>query len=143
MADYCCAIRTNYFHVKDKEKFMNFMQHVRGTEDSIEVWTDVDSKGNTVYAFGCYGTIDGYVSNLDDDEEEPDIIAFEMGLTDHIADDDAIMIFESGHEKLRYVIGGVLIITSTGSEYHDIREIGINSARTLLGNESWSSECEY
>lgn len=33
MANYCCTIRTNYFHVKDETKFRSLMEQVYGSED--------------------------------------------------------------------------------------------------------------
>jgi len=39
MANYMCAIRSNYFHVNDKEKFEEFMAKVYGSEDNVEFWT--------------------------------------------------------------------------------------------------------
>lgn len=42
MANYCCAIRTNYFHVKDPEAFKAFMDTVYASEDEIKMWEEVD-----------------------------------------------------------------------------------------------------
>ena len=142
MANYCSAIRTNYFHVKDDTKFLDFMDHILCTEDHIEVWTKVDSNGDAIYGFGCYGGIVGYCDDNDDaDDASYDI--FLDGLQQYVADDDAILIFESGHEKLRYVIGSVQVITSREIDYADIRDIGHNLARKMLDNVLWTSRCEY
>ena len=43
MANYNCSIRTNYFHVKDAEKFREFMNHVLGSEDNIDLWEKTDN----------------------------------------------------------------------------------------------------
>lgn len=41
MANYCCIIRTNYFHVKDVSDFENLINSV-WSEDSIDVFRDRD-----------------------------------------------------------------------------------------------------
>ena len=46
MANYCCAIRTNYFHVKDADKFRKNMSRVYGCEDTVDLWEDEDADGN-------------------------------------------------------------------------------------------------
>ena len=59
MANYQCAIRTNYFHVQVPELFRQFMARVYGTEGSVELWEDKDTNGQPVFAFGSYGVTAG------------------------------------------------------------------------------------
>ena len=59
MANYQCAVRTNYFHVQDPELFRQFMARVYGTEGSVELWEDKDANGRPIFAFGSYGGISG------------------------------------------------------------------------------------
>ena len=40
MANYSCVIRTNYFHVKDEEKFKDLMGHAVGNADSVMLWEE-------------------------------------------------------------------------------------------------------
>ena len=109
MANYYASTRTNYFRVKDEEEFRKFMAHVSGTEDRVELWEEKDNNDNTVFGFGTLGGIAGVTdyhndSDADSDDEdcEDDFDAFLEGLQTFVADDDAIIILESGHEKLRY-----------------------------------------
>lgn len=109
MANYYASTRTNYFRVKDEEEFRKFMAHVSGTEDRVELWEEKDKNSNTVFGFGTLGGIAGVTdyhndSDADSDDEdcEDDFDAFLDGLQTFVADDDAIIILESGHEKLRY-----------------------------------------
>ena len=37
MANYECAIRTNYFHVKDKEAFLEFTKKVLGRDGATTI----------------------------------------------------------------------------------------------------------
>ena len=146
MANYNCTIRTNYFHVKDNEKFEEFMTHVYG--EGLEVFHSADSNGNKVYGFGGYGGIAGYFNKEEDYEDNDEAWDnaydnFIDGLVTHVTEDDAILIFESGNEKLRYVVGSVAVITSKGYEYRDIRDVGMEMARQMLNNPDYTTRCEY
>ena len=59
MANYQCAVRSNYFHVKDPELFRQFMARVYGANGTVELWEEKDANGQTVFAFGSYGGISG------------------------------------------------------------------------------------
>lgn len=65
------------------------------------------------------------------------------GLQECVADDDAIIIFESGNEKLRYVVGSATIITSKDYEYISITHTASKRAAELLNNSEWTTQCEY
>ena len=146
MANYCCTIRTNYFHVKNEEEFRSFMDRVRGSEDTIELWEEKDRNGNTLFGFGVYGGISG-VSNCDDDEEglcdDFSYDKFIDGLQESVSDNDAIIILEAGNEKMRYVVGYATIITSSECKYIDMTSLAIETAEEMLNNPSWETKCEY
>ena len=148
MANYSCAIRTNYFHVKDEEKFRDLMGRAYGSEDSISLWEEKDPEGKPVFAFGVYGGIGGIMNAQEDETEDEDLDEtsydeFIDGLQECVADDDAIIIFESGHEKLRYVIGDALVITGAGHWYMDIAALATEKAAEMLGNPGWKTKCTY
>ena len=138
MANYNCAIRTNYFHVKDSELFRQFMSRVYGTEGFMELWEEKDADGQTVFGFGCYGGISGLQDALDVDEASYD--AFIRGLQQHIREDDTVIILEAGWEKLRYLIGCAEIITCSGFEYLNISDLAQARAATILGNPGWQTQ---
>lgn len=147
MANYCCAVRTNYFHVKDSEAFRKFMEVVYA-EDTIEVWEDEDGDGVPVFAFGCYGMIAGLKG--DDEVDDCSYDGFIDGLQKCVADGDAVIIFEAGNEKLRYVIGSATIITSKECDYLDITGMAIRRAQELVGNSvgqtrayNWKTKVDY
>ena len=48
MANYYASIRTNYFRVKDEKKFREFIAHVSGTEDRVELWEEKDKNGKGI-----------------------------------------------------------------------------------------------
>lgn len=145
MANYCCSIRTNYFHVKDPDKFKKFMENVVACEDTVDVWEETNKYGETVFGFGCYSPILGIGSeyNEDNDDFDYNYDDFVTGLSSLVANDDAIIILESGNEKLRYIVGSATIITSKGYEYLDISTAAVRTAAEMLGNASWDTEIDY
>lgn len=122
------------------------MTHVYA--EDLKIFSKVDSNGNKLYGFGGYGRISGYFNNEDDFEDSDEAWDnaydnFVDGLTKHVTEDDAVLIFEVGEEKLRYVIGSVTIITSRGYLYKDIESVGIEIAKQLLDNYDYTTQCSY
>ena len=146
MANYCCTVRTNYFHVKDEEEFRALMARVYGSEDSVELWEKEDDNGKTVFGFGVYSGIAGVRNARDDGDEDCDDSAYDEfidGLQKCVADDDAIIILEVGNEKMRYVVGSATIITSKDYEYLDITNLATERAAQMLCNPGWQTRCDY
>lgn len=146
MANYCCTYRTNYFKVKDNEKFKEFMTHVYA--EDLEVFHKKDENGNELYGFGGYGGISGYFNNENEYEDSDEAWDnaydnFIDGLAKQVAEDDAILLFEVGNEKLRYVVGSVSVITSKGYEYRDITNVGVEIAKQMLNNPNYNTQCTY
>lgn len=87
MANYQCAVRTNYFHVQDPELFRQFMARVYGTDGSVELWEDKDENDQPVFAFGSYGGIGGLRDAAEDTSIETDETAYDefiCGLQHHV-----------------------------------------------------------
>lgn len=143
MANYYCTIRTNYFHVKDEEKFRALMDRVYGTEDDVKLFESHDKNGNPVFGFGTYGAIAGVRDSEYEEDDETSYDEYIDGLQECVADDDAIIILESGSEKLRYVIGAATIITSSDYYSLDITFLASEKAAEMLGNPNWQTKCEY
>ena len=146
MANYCCVYRTNYFKVKDNEKFKEFMTHVYA--EDLEVFHKKDENGNELYGFGGYGGISGYFNNENEYEDSDEAWDnaydnFIDGLAKQVAENDAILLFEVGNEKLRYVVGSVSVITSKGYEYRDITNVGVEIAKQMLNNPNYDTQCSY
>lgn len=139
MANYECAIRTNYFHVNDGNAFEEFMNTVYG-EDKIYIF-----KKGDMYGFGCYGGISGLMNSKDeeDDECESSYNEFIDGLQKHVVEGDSVIIMEAGNEKLRYVLGSVCVVTSNKIKYMDTMDLAIDIARELLSNESYEIQLDY
>lgn len=145
MANYCCAVRTNYFRVKNEDKFRDLISRAYGYEDDVRLW-ERDRNGKTVFAFGAYSGIAGLRSAQEDENDDTDESSFDEfinGLQDCVADNDAIIIFESGNEKLRYIVGAATVITSKGYEHMDICDLAVFRAANMLENLNWNTECSY
>ena len=140
MANYECAVRTNYFHVKDEIAFKEFMGKVVCTEDDLDIFESSDEKGEMIYGFGCYGSIMGLAT---EGEDEYSYDKFIDGLQKIIESNDAIIIFEAGHEKLRSIGMYADIITSEGYNMLNLEHMAVESAKNMLKNPDWEAECTY
>ena len=146
MANYECVTRSNCFRVKDPEAFREFMSHVYGS-GKINLWEKKDEDDRLVFGFGLFGEISGYKAEDSDDdddlEEYTDYDVFLDGLQQHVAADDAVIIVESGNEKLRYIIGSAVVVTSCDIEYFDVTNLAAKRAAELLENPKWTTCCNY
>ena len=137
MANYVSATRTNYFHVKDVETFRAFMDNVSG--DNLELWDEKDDKGDTVFAFGCEGSIYG----IQNEDGNDDYDLFVENLQEYIADNDAVILTETGHENLRYVSGYAAIITGSDIQHVNLDDMALSKSREMLGNPGFSTQMDY
>ena len=142
MANYYCVMRTNYFRVKDEEKFLELMESVCSGEDELQIWSETDAEGTKRFGFGAYDSIRG-INLAGDQDEDPDYDAFITALQDCVADDDAIIIMEAGHEKLCYVGGSAEVITSQGHDYINITDSAVKMAKEMLNFPDWATKCDY
>jgi hypothetical protein len=142
MANYYCVMRTNYFRVKDEEKFLELMENVCSGEDELQIWSETDAEGAKRFGFGAYDSIRG-INLQGDQDEDPDYDAFITALQDCVADDDAIIIMEAGHEKLCYVGGSAEVITSQGHDYINITDSAVKMAKEMLNAPDWATKCDY
>lgn len=146
MANYNCTFRTNYFKGKDDKKFEEFMTHVYA--EDLELFHMIDKNGNKLYGFGGYGAISGYFNSENDYENDDEAWDnaydnFIDRLAMQVAEDDAVLIFESGNEKLRYVVGSVTVITNDKYSYKDITSVGIETVKQMLNNPDYKTQCDY
>lgn len=142
MANYECAVRTNYFHVKDEFAFKELMGKVVCSEDGLDIFERKDEKGETIYGFGCYGSIMG-ISAEGEDEDEYSYDKFIDELRKNIELGDAIIIFEAGHEKLCSIGMYADVITSEGCNILNLEHMAVESAKNMLKNPDWETKCTY
>lgn len=135
MANYNCVVRTNYFHVKDVEAFKRMMDQVVGSEDEVSLWEENDQEENPIFAFGCYGGIAVLPNESDDEIDDDSYNRFTDELQKCVAENDAVIIMESGHEKIRYVTGSAFIITSNATKYLDVETLALEATKKMVGTE--------
>ena len=146
MANYHGFTRTNYFTVTDEDKFRQIMSNCVCDENPIEVFDCIETNGNKVFGFGCYGSILGLPDMTDDEEFEEDgdydysFDALCEALQEVIDKDDAVIITEVGYEKLRYLVGISTIITHAKIEMVSLHDSALNAAREMLNNPNYSTE---
>ena len=144
MANYYCAQRTNYFHVKDPEAFRNLLKKV--VAEDLHYWEENDEDGDLIFAFGCEGRIAGIPFLNDSGEWQTGDESYEDFLTElqkSVKDDDAIIMIESGHEKLRYVSGFATVITKNSIENLDLTTAALRLAKRMLKNEKYDTRMDY
>lgn len=137
MANYYGFTRTNYFHVTDEDKFRTIMNSVYG--DGLEIWTQKDNNDVTMFAFGADSALDYKVPNT----EEYDVEQLYEALQEIIVDDEAIIITEVGHEKLRYLVADAIVITTNDVRVCDLNEISVAVAGEMLQNVNYKPQMDY
>ncbi len=119
MANYMGVARTSYFKVTDEAKYQELFSHLVG-EDNIEDFTEKAKDGTLWHGFGAYSSI--YYNNGDEDSDWDSIDEFVEELQKILTDDTAFVYMESGHEKLRYVCGDLIVATKNGGIHYDSLE---------------------
>ena len=137
MSDYRCVLRSNYFHVTDAEAFKKLMDSV--SPDDLHLWEKMDDQGEAVFGFGCEGAIYGIPNENDDCNFD----LFLEKLQKYIADGDAVILVEAGHEKLNYVTGQATIITKKEMQTIGIEEFALSKARDMVHNPDFNTQIDY
>ena len=133
MANYEATVRTNYFSAKDPIALKELIDSV-DAEDTVSLFTHELPDGSMQYGFGCYGSLFGIQGNID---------TFYEALQNLVCENDAILIFEVGYEKLRYVVGCCTVITSTDMQCVDIRQQAVALAAKLLNRPNYNTRLDY
>ena len=139
MANYVCTNRTNYFRVTDAEAFKKLLsQVIIDTDENLYVWEkEIDGKPH--YAFGIYANIIG----VPNETGEPDYDRFIEGLQEYVAEDDSVLLFHAGHEKLRYVTGCTTVVTKASVDVIDMTDLALKLVKEKLNNPEFETVCEY
>lgn len=142
MANYIEAIRSNEFKIKQgsKEQLEKILNNLYGED----VYTDIIERADGTYGWlGCYGGLTGldiekyFADNeeLIEKYQDDEYNAMADELQKIIDENSALILIDAGHEKLRYVGGGALIITSKTSKYIDLANMASETAQKLIGQD--------
>ena len=130
-------VRTNYFRVTDKSYYDKLCKNLCA-EDTIHFW-EKTIDGIPHVGFGCYAPIFYHCNETPENLED----TFFPEMQKIIADDDAMILMEAGHEKLRYVVGFVTIVTKDKISHIDTTVEALKKAKELLGNPNFKTEMDY
>ena len=133
MGTYNCTARSNYFRVHDPEKFRQLCEKYDLTMISKEVGKEVR------YGFlNEGGDLDPVI--YDEGATEPSG-NFLDELTKHIVPGDVAILMEIGYEKMRYLNGAALAVSSKGIE----KNLNIHDIYTELEKLGFKdfTACEY
>lgn len=130
MANYVCAARTNYFRVKDRNKFDAWVKD-HGYRSS---------GGDEGLICLMPGDSDDGAFERDYDEEKDEYTPFSQMLAPFLADGEVAIIMEAGAEKLRYIVGHAVAVNNKG-ETTDVSLREIYDRAKPLGQNI--TECEY
>ena len=131
MANWYGHARSNYFKVKDADKFKEAMDELNGL-------TLHESEGN-VFCIIIDGENDGAFPSHKDVVDEKGLedqasIGIAQEIAPHLADEEVAIFMEVGAEKQRYVTGWAWAINSKGEDkyielsqiYEQAKELGSN-----------------
>jgi hypothetical protein len=134
MANYMATARTNYFRVTDEKKYEELFYGLC-CEDTIEDFTK-EKDGVLYHGFGSYDSINYLVS------DEYDFDEFLTKLQKILPDNEAFIYMEAGNEKLRYVVGLVVVVTSKEIKSMSLDTWAKEQVKQLLGSD-FETETEY
>lgn len=139
MANYCCSARTNYFRVTDEKRYLELFNTLASDEGEVFAFDEKSEDDTPTHAFGAYGVICCYR----DGNEEDDFDWFISELQKILPDNKAFILFEAGNEKLNYVSGYATIVTRSNIENISLEGEAIETAKKLLGNETFETKTSY
>lgn len=117
--DYTNIYRTSYFRVKDEAKYKELWEkHIYG--DYLHDYSQVKEDGQLWHAFGGSGSF-GWVEDAEEDEDcDFETKPIYNAIADIIEDGCACVIFNVGHEGMRYISGGTTVITPHKVAYDNL-----------------------
>ena len=128
MANYGSTVRTNYFRVTNEETYKMLFSRLCSNSTVDDLTKERD--GILYHGFGAYDSIDYCIS-----EDNYDFDAFLKELQKILPEDEAFIYFESGCEKLCYVTGEVIVVTSKQIVSETLENWAMTEAKKLLGED--------
>ena len=127
MANYESIIRTNYFRVTDEEKYNELFNNLCA-EDTIHDFSYTDDNGVIWHGFGSYGNV------YCEEDDDYSLGEFYSGIQSILPADEALITFEIGNEKLRYLVGIAVVVTKDSFDVMDLNRLAIDKAKVRIGD---------
>lgn len=141
MANTNTITRTNYFRVKNEEKYQVLFKSL-SAEDEIYDFTE--TKDETIlHGFGSYSDIFYCPSDEYVEENGYSLDGFTKELQKLLPEGEAAIIKDISWEKLRFVFGGAYVITSKEIRYISLDDTVLDTARDMLSDETWTTQIDY
>lgn len=140
MADYIGTTRTNYFRVTDEDEYQRLFEKLVSDDGEVIDFTEADDTGQLMHGFGAYGSI--YALAEEDGDDDFDA-AFLTPLQAILPKNEAFILMTAGWEKLRYVVGGVTVLTHDKYRYVDTHTMAVTMARDMLDNPDFATQLDY
>lgn len=137
MANWYGTTRTNYFRVKDEERYQQLFSRLSGEEPVEDFTKTVDKK--IYHGFGSYGDISFYEFDEDgniDYDSQVDIVDFISEVGKILTDDSCFVLTCVGNEKLRYLTGICFIAFPDGTvKQESLDHFAISQAKEYFGED--------
>jgi hypothetical protein len=135
MANYYENARTNYFRVKDDEKFKEFISSF----DGLTTYEDDENRHTILFDYESGVPFSKY----NDETQDYDDVDFLGELSTHLADNSVAVLMGAGAEKLRYINGYAEAIDNTGERVSINLNAIYNRALEKFGSEKEITMAEY
>lgn len=128
MANYESCTTTNYFQVTSEQELQDLVSRI-DCEAEIEISSSTE-KGKIYYSLCAYGSFCG----VDDNEDLEELYKKFQRI---LPDGEVFVLFETGHEKLRYVGGYTVVITNEIYQSESLHDFATKMARTITNNPTY------
>lgn len=136
MPEYMIHVKSNYFHVIDDDLFIEFINRVDVDNGTIDIQVSFDDYGIPIYGFTADGIIIGVADEYEGSDDQTsfgdEYDNFLVALQELVAEDDAVIIMESGMSADGDVFASATIVTTDDTEYIDLQEAASDKALEML-----------
>lgn len=128
---YDGVFRTSYFRVKNKSKFLQWLNKFRGAEIRIQAAND---------GYIALLRDDKIPAEVEDEDGEVDYLVFEEEIVQFLEPGQAVILQESGYEgDIEYIEGAGIVVFSDGhKEYMSVPKWAVNVIKSRPGKWSYS-----
>lgn len=128
MADYESCTKTNNFQVTSEQELKDLVSRI-DCPDEIKISSSTE-KGKTYYSLCAYGSF----CEVDDNKDLEELYEEFQRI---LPDGEVLVLFETGHKKLRYVGGYTVVITNKTYQLETLHNIATKMARTITNNPDY------
>lgn len=131
MADMYGAVRSDWFCVKDPDKFRLFFDKYKfGSE--IEIWQNKEDP--SCFAFGGEEQYPSAFPQIETEDgfEDADLEQFCKEMQTHLKENERFVVVAAGNEKLRYVACNVLFVSNKGFDWFSISSDSADTVEALF-----------